>query len=318
MRKLLLALFIPSLLSATAQLNVGLKAHWTFGAGSTIDVSGNGHDGTVLGNVTTTIDREGGFGCAMLFPGDTSAISVPFSGDFDISPIGAFTISLWYQGGSVAPGDLEWLFAKRTASNGNYSNDYAVCLYDLNRVLGSLGDNGLWSPVEPAVPDTQWHHVAYLYNNGVQQIWQDNILQSWDSTQQVLVGQSGQNIIIGEKFQGAIDDIRFYDRDLSTAEIGLLFQESASCSSMGIAESMASTITIAPNPTTGAVTVDFGAFTPGSVHQLELFDAIGRSVKRYSVRGTATTLHLDDLPNGLYLITVLDGGQSLQHRIVKQ
>jgi hypothetical protein len=223
-----------------AQLNVGLKAHWTFGAGSTADISGNGHDGTVLGNVTTTTDRDGNPGCAMLFPGDTSEISVPFSSDFDIAPTAAFTVSLWYQGGSVAPGDLEWLFAKRTASNGIYSNDYAVSLYDLNRVLGTLGGNGdLWSPVMPPVPDAQWHHVAYVYDNGVQQIWQDDILQAWDSTQQVLVGQSGQGIIIGEHFQGAIDDIRFYDRDLTTAEIGLLYQEPASCSIMGIAEPVA-------------------------------------------------------------------------------
>ena len=318
MRKLLVALLLPAAFSATAQLNNGLVGHWTFTAGNTADISGNMHDGTIQGTVTGTTDRSGGSGCAMLFPGTASRIAVPYSTDFDIAPSGAFTISLWYQGGSVEAGDLEYLFAKRDPAMGNHNSDYSVDLYDLNRVLGSVGDQGaLWSTIVPPVPDPVWHHVAYIYANGLQQIWLDNV-QVADTMQQAVVSQSGQGIIIGERFEGAIDDIRFYDRDLSAIEVGLLFQETASCTSTGIATSAAPSITVAPNPTNGTLTLYNPSFANPRLRQIELFDATGRPVYSSTAKASTTTLHLDEFPNGLYLLRIGTGTDAVVRRIVKQ
>jgi hypothetical protein len=313
MRKLLLALAAPALLTANAQLDMGLVAHWNFGAGSLADVSGNAHNGTTVGNITSTTDRNGSTGCAMQFPGETSHIAIPHSTDFDIAADGAFTISLWYQGGSEEWGDQEWLFAKR--ANSAFSNDYALSLYDLNRALGNIADeNYLWSPVMPPIPDVQWHHIAYIQSNGNQQLWQDNVLQAWDSTQQAVVSQSTEGIVIGQYFEGAIDDIRFYGRDLSAAEVGLLFQETGNCVATGIAESATTTITVAPNPTTGTLTVQLPS---GSGTQpLELFDTTGRSVLQQNATGT-TTLHLDQLPSGLYFLRCGTGAQAEVLRVAK-
>lgn len=255
----------------------------------------------------------------MLFPGTASHIAIPYSTDFDVAPSGAFTISLWYQGGSAEGGDLEYLFAKRDPAIGNYNSDYALKLYDLNRVLGSVGvDDHLWSPVIPPMPDPVWHHVAYIYANGIQQIWQDNILQVSDSIQQAVVSQSAQGIIIGERFEGAIDDIRFYDRDLSAMEVGLLFQETASCTSTGIATSAAPSITVAPNPTSGTLTVYNPSLANPRLRQIELFDATGRPVYSSTAKASTTTLHLDEFPNGLYLLRIGTGTDAVVRRIVKQ
>src|SRR5690606_26358707 len=102
---------------------------------------------------------------------------------------------------------------------------------DLNRVLCLAGNTGsLWSPVMPPIPDTDWHNLAYIYDNGYQQIWLDNQLVIADSLQQNFVTQSNHGVTIGEYFSGAMDDIRFYDRALSPQEVDLLFQETSSCS----------------------------------------------------------------------------------------
>lgn len=317
MRKLILPILGICLSTGIhAQLSLGLLGHWTFSSGSTLDLSGQANHATIMGSVGTTADRDGNAGCAMQFDGTTSNVSVPFSPDFDRAPADAFTISLWYQGGSSEAGDLEWLFSKRTVATGFASADYAVALYDLNRVLGTVGDNGsLWSPVMPPVPDPQWHHVAFIYNNGYQQLWLDNALVVADSTQQNMVNQSTQGITIGEHFTGAMDDIRYYDRAVSALEVDLLFQEDANCATTtGLAELSAATISVAPNPTTDVLTVQL----PKANGTLELFDATGRNVLRRSVNNTTTTLQLGHLTNGVYLLRYGNGANAVVTRITKR
>ena len=312
MKHLLLPCLILLAVPAEAQLNLGLKGHWTFAGGSAIDLSGQTNDGTVMGGVTQTVDRAGSPGCALQFPGNTSHVTIPFSSDFDQGPADAFSISLWYQGGSSNGTDQEWLFAKRQVGASWVDTDYGLVLYDLNQVLGSLGPNGeVWSNVLPPVPDPQWHHVVYIYDNGTQQLWLDNMLVN-SSTQPVFVGQSSEGIVIGEQFLGAIDDVRYYDRAVSNTDVALLFQETANCAtSTGMAERDALAIIVAPNPATDRLTVHL----PEARGSLELLDATGRSVQRVDVTNTTTLLQVAHLPDGLYLLSYSNGPATAVQRI---
>lgn len=319
MRPFLILLLASLTITASAQLDLGLLAHWTFTAGGVVDVSGNGHDAVVVGAVTGTADRAGGSGCAKLFTGVSDHLAVPFSPAFDLAAEDAFTISIWYQGGSAEAGDHESLFARRDPSGSPFTTDYSVNLYDLNRVLGSVGEQGyLWSPVEPPIPDAQWHHVAYIYSNGIQQIWQDNVLQAWDSTQQAFISQSTEGLVLGQYFEGAMDDIRFYDRALNPAEVALLYQEPAVCGSTGMAELGISGVALSPNPARDLLTVYLPGAAFAQPRLLELFDATGRSVQRLQATGNTVTLPLADLPSGLYLLRIGSGASALVERVLVQ
>ncbi len=315
MRTLSLTLALTLLSSAHAQLDLGLLGHWTFTASSTVDLSGQNNNGSIFGEVLPTTDRGGASDCALLFPGDGSHVYIPYSADLDRAPSDAFTISLWYQGGSPEVGDLEWLFSKRNPGSGWNATNYALCLYDLNRVLCLAGNTGsLWSPIEPPIPDTQWHNLAYIYANGYQQVWLDNQLVIADPLQQHFVTQSNHGVTIGENFSGAMDDIRFYDRALSPQEVDLLFQETSSCSTNGLAEQTAAAFLVMPNPATDVLTVQ----VQNATGLLELFDATGRSVQRITVRGTTSTLDLGHLNSGLYLLRYSNGSEAVVQRIIKR
>ncbi|MBK9175934.1 MAG: T9SS type A sorting domain-containing protein [Flavobacteriales bacterium] len=315
MRVLLLVVLVALSTVLHAQLEVGLRGHWTFGAGSTMDLSGQNNNGSIVGGVSTTNDRSGNPGCALLFPGNNSHVTVPFSADLDIAPADAFTVSLWYQGGSTAVGDLEWLFGKRAAGGSFEATDYALSLYDLNRVLGSSGNStALWSPVMPPIPDAQWHHVALIYTNGNWQLWLDDVLVV-APIQQTFVSQSNHGIAMGVQFAGALDDIRFYDRAVSPQEVDLLFQEAANCASTtGLPESVTPAMSAAPNPATDVLTVQLSQ--PNGT--LELFDATGRSVLRRGVTSTTATLHLGHLTEGVYLLRYGSGASAVVKRIAKR
>ena len=55
-----------------ADLTEGLVGYWPLDGDAT-DMSGNGLDGTINGNVTMTEDRNGNADSAMLFPGEQNS-----------------------------------------------------------------------------------------------------------------------------------------------------------------------------------------------------------------------------------------------------
>ncbi len=317
MKKTLLLALVCGSTIASAQLNVGLRAHWIFSGGST-DVSGNAHDGTIVGTVVPGIDRAGNPGCAFSFPGDSSRVDVPFHADFDIAPTAAFTLSLWYQGGSPDAGDLEWIFRKRNFPGFYHSWNYGVALYDINRGLYFGGDDGqLWSNVIPNIPDPQWHNLVGIYSNGTHQLWLDDVLVASDLSQTIFLTQSNQGISIGETFTGLVDDIRFYDRALSVPEVGLLFTEPAACSLTGIQDIAENRIALSPVPATNEVVVDLNGEDNLRGATVWITDATGRIIIRDQLRSQRTSVDVSMLANGAYMVHLGTGAKTLVRQFIK-
>ena len=75
-----------------ADVAAGLVAHWTFneGTGNTAkDVTGNGHDGTLIGDPQWT---DGKFGGALEFDQDGDEVNVPFDAAMNSE---TFTVCAW-------------------------------------------------------------------------------------------------------------------------------------------------------------------------------------------------------------------------------
>ncbi|MEO6133438.1 MAG: LamG-like jellyroll fold domain-containing protein, partial [Saprospiraceae bacterium] len=231
-RKLIAGAFFLLTIPVTlnSQLSLGLKAYYSF-QGNVSDHSGNGNDGVLVGNPILTQDRFGISECAYYFPGTSNDyIQVNYSADFDIDSLGAFSISLWYQGGTVSEGDYEILFEKPNDDVSPYPSDYSLALYDLNKP--GLGSN--YRPIvsaffDPPIPDTSWHHVVGIYDNRNWYFFEDNSFVDMDTSQEYVIFQSSNNIIIGKNFEGVIDDIRFYNRALNPFDIYEIFHLQSSC-----------------------------------------------------------------------------------------
>ena len=279
-----------------------LRAYYPF-SGNTEDEFGF-NDGIGL-DITLTEDRFGGQDCAYEFAGTmTSLILVQGMPAFDISPDSSCTISLWFNGGSDDGDDWESLFIKY----GDVLKDpilfpsYGLFLFALN-IPVMAGDNvSLWMSdfnVNPFPSDEQWHHIVGVFKAGDWSLYFDNVLSgSWTDVGAV-VSQNASDVAIGTNFEGKIDDIAFYGRDLTVQEIDQLFNMPSSCSATSISVEGEDSFTLYPNPASSSVTMDVSV-----VSFIQILDAQGKLVAEFGNTIGKIDLNVSDWEAGIYWVQI--------------
>ncbi|MGA2679248.1 MAG: LamG-like jellyroll fold domain-containing protein [Sedimentisphaerales bacterium] len=182
-----------------------------------VDSSGNGNDGTLIGNPIWR-PQGGKIGGALEFSGKGDHVKIANEPAFDIT--NQITISAWVNitsvpqewTGIVTKGDTAWRmstsFAKNVFHFGVSPNDYL---------------NGMTE-----VSAGQWHHVACVYDGKRMRIYVDGVLDvSIRRTGPIATNDFpvciGENIeLTGRCWHGLIDDVRIYNRALSENEIASL------------------------------------------------------------------------------------------------
>lgn len=226
----------PANMVAAANLKLRLTADSA--ATLVADTSGAAHHGVNVGNSTVFMPsatdtqaaplmRRG----ALQFDQATgSQVTLATNGhtDFD-SATG--TIMFWMKAGLVGGGGNEgaMLWDRRTSAgtvivlmNATFSPANAGRLFSQRAGAGSF-----FSTVR--VDDNQWHHVAFVYNQaagGTDVFYVDGVARgssthanawSWPAGQQVELGRSHDGY--WHKFNGLMDELRFYNAALSAAQI---------------------------------------------------------------------------------------------------
>ncbi len=238
----LLATVAPS--SAAAPKD-RLVARYDF-SGSALDLSGQGHHGTVH-HARLTRDRFGRPRQAYFFNGSDAYVEVPDHDVFSLSTTGQFSISVWMRPdtlefiskegtgyvhwlGKGEAGQHEWVFRMYSRSN-TERRDNRTSFYLFNLIGEGAGS----FVQEQVIPRRWYHYVAVMsykddtitwYKNGKQQD-QDPFINSW---RHVDPKNGIAPIRIGTRnfksyFKGAIDDVRIYDWTLSAAEVTQLYHE---------------------------------------------------------------------------------------------
>jgi len=199
-------------------LAVGLLAHYPFDADAS-DASGNGNDGTLLGDALI-LDGD------LVLDGDDDAMDVPRIGG-DEAVFGACSLSMW-----VFPtADLSGL----QFAGGINTNDWTdgAVHFKLSYGMINAGINGVdedlqgVTPVLPAV----WNHMvltiseteAALYLNG--QLEDIRILEA--PLENLILGGAALGAWnnggdLQREMPGLMDEVRIYDRALSAEEIAEL------------------------------------------------------------------------------------------------
>jgi hypothetical protein len=207
----------------------GLVGWWRFDEGSgTVagDSSGNGNSGTINGATWGT----GIYGQALSFDGATNYVTVPNNANLHF--VTPFSISAWI-----------YLTAY---SYGMIINDYAgsyrgyIFLMRNNGVLefqvGRLSDTTVSSAISSVLNLNTWYYVVGVYD-GVKPIVYVNAVGVNGSSYSPIEAEAG-TIVLGKAlwwsgyyFNGVIDEVRIYNRDLSAAEIQQDFQNGPDFSS---------------------------------------------------------------------------------------
>ncbi|GAP41889.1 Concanavalin A-like lectin [Lentimicrobium saccharophilum] len=208
----------------------GLVAYYPLN-GNAIDASGNGNNGTINGGVTSTTDRFGITNMAMQFNGYNGYILVNSSTSF---PSTAITTAFWLnRKGLVANGLENYICKEHAFSTYIYPNAEIV-----SQVWkGSAGQWTEWTAGSYTVPmDNEWIFYASTFDNftKIVRIYINGGLVNTinETNPNAIVRTSSSPLYIGRNgsssvyfIKGVLDDLRLYNRALSSIEIQQLYNE---------------------------------------------------------------------------------------------
>jgi RHS repeat-associated protein len=220
------------------KLNRGLVAAYSF-SGHANDASFNGNHGTING-ATLTTDRFGTANSAYQFSG-SSYIKLP-AANFQLSN---FTYSFWAKPSSnPAAGGLYGVLS--VGSTGGDQLSSLMNAYDgtaANTGWSGGGNNASGGGSTTALSGTlptvgTWYHMTVTRDDANVKVYVNGVLAKTVSTGNTKpsYGTGTVAAIIGARFnltqffQGALDDVRIYNRALAAAEITELYNNSANAS----------------------------------------------------------------------------------------
>jgi hypothetical protein len=204
----------------------GLVAFYPFN-GNANDESGNGNNGIVNG-ATLTTDRFGNANKAYTFtnPNHISVLNSNMFGD-------EFTLSYWYKIGSYF--GQRGVVSNVATPNGGFqqASDGTGFSYILGySFVGGYNPNYFYANYTTQESLSQWHHLAVTYkklgpSSSVSQLYIDGVLKQSDAHVMPITFTPNATFFIGQNhggvnFQGDLDDIRIYNRNLSPNEIAQL------------------------------------------------------------------------------------------------
>lgn len=222
----------------------GLVGHWTFDGkymtSNAQDASSNGNHGFLSG-FTSTTTVIGKLGQALNFNGTDQQVTVPYSGS--LAPTTGISIGAWVK--LVNVNQAEQRIVSKTASGGyllglNVNGVNCSAALDLLvSVVRVGGGGGTYFCAEYATSNLQnntWYFVSTTYDNSVLRLYVNGVEVANAATGggDIVYANSNKFCIGGEAgvaecdeanyFNGAMDDVRMYNRALSASEVNELYR----------------------------------------------------------------------------------------------
>ena len=217
---------------ADLPLDRGLVAHYLLNTNAR-EAQGTGRDGVIHGAVPAR-DRHGVLGGAMWFDGLDDYIFA----DGDGLPAAERTVSLWFKADQVASRPMLLSYG----GGGGFGESWLMGLDNEGEAAYYLGHHYAVRTLRYAyssTPTNEWHHFAATADANGQRIFVDGQLRAEDTGAIPTTGIPGTQLSFGVAvgaggiapysdvntgyFQGALDDIRIYDRVLPAADIQALY-----------------------------------------------------------------------------------------------
>jgi hypothetical protein len=203
---------------ANESLKSGLLGWWTFDGknmtnGRVLELSGNNNSAYLNSISTSTFFVPGKIGQGFNFDGVNDFMSTQTS--ITIPASNTFSFSFWIRDNGLSSG--------ATISIGNN----VFCGRNGTAFNCTVDGNSSGSATTPInFFDRKWHHVVYVVNGNNQSIYKDGVAGT-PATETVTSPSGtvrfGNRPASGSFFLGVLDDIRVYNRVLSTTEIMELY-----------------------------------------------------------------------------------------------
>ena len=229
-----------TLVSTNLDVSLGLVASYPFNGDLTNDASGNGHYGIPTGGVSLTTDRFGNPNSALHCDGATGYVRVPAQ----LTGGNPFTWSVWFRPGFTAT-NLSGSLLNEGGAPGQGSVSPSIWINFISPptylpgtldfyYYGNSGGISLVSQVRAQWDSNTWYNMAVTSDSaGNRCLYINGVCEGSDSGQ--AFGQANSTFYIGANgsynsyyFLGDLDDVRVYNRALSTQEINELYSGSVS------------------------------------------------------------------------------------------
>src|SRR3989339_251431 len=208
---------------AVASIDEGLVAHWAFdeGSGSTLhDGTGNEHDGTLMNGPVWVGGRYGG---ALQFDGADDYVGLGKIGHQFASQV---TTAAW-----IKPNGYGSSYYVSIISWGNYLYPFNLILTKERNIRAGIrtSEKTYYVSTQQPLSFGNWHHVAMSYDGEALTVYVNGEPLASASAagslsqryyNQTTIGMNPGNV---DFFNGAIDELRVYDRALDAGEIAQLY-----------------------------------------------------------------------------------------------
>ena len=236
----LILLFIGLMALPVFAVNIedDLVAYWSFNEtnGDTAsDSTGNGHDGTLLGDPKWT--KDGKYGGGIEFDQVGDEVNIPFHENLNQE---TFTICAWAKVEPGSAGHRAVISSRHDPPTAGY-----IIYAEPQNTWQFWTGNGApaWISVEgPNVNLGDWDHVAGVFSDGKQMFYVNGELAgekdanpNFNDQQEFLIGAGANERAAHEYlFKGIIDEVRLYSRVLDEDEIAAVMEsESLSVEASG-------------------------------------------------------------------------------------
>ncbi len=233
-------MFFFGLGSAVAQESIGLVGRWNFDDGTGKDVSGSGNDAQIGG---AEIYSLGDGQACVRFAHEAKPLRIPASADSPLA-IQRGTICFWLNAGWDRTTILE--YDNRALQLNDYRGDFQVrfqgpkdfkywdLVIDYNWPQYDMREWAFYGHPRAAIGDSQWHLFAVAYDDQNKTIvgWRDGeLIRTVDLSKvktEPLRREGLTEIVTGDEFMGFLDDLRIYNKVLSTAEVQEIYNSTRS------------------------------------------------------------------------------------------
>ena len=186
------------------------------GAGTFKDFSRNKH--TITNH--NVVPVRGKFGGAGYYNGTNAYLDCGNDSSLDITD--AITVEAWVKASSFN-GLFQRIVIHGIASSSGYQLTVKNGKITLSRCNTTDWQDSTQRETTTAIETGKWYHIVGTYDNGIFNIYFNGVAQSLSAEDQLGYG-TGSDLLIGKRsdgyaFNGTIDEVRIYNRALSTSEI---------------------------------------------------------------------------------------------------
>lgn len=227
-------MFFPQMvgMGLGSTVDTSLVGWWKLddGSGTTAtDSSGNGNGGAITGTVSWTTGHING---ALTFNGTNTAVNMGTPSALNLTHVG--TIACWVNFSNAQLSAHPW---PMIVGNGDWGNDLNGYMLAVNSAFGGEGQiifqvlnaatgDYVVSPLQYS--DGAWHHLCGTWDGTTLTLYVDGTSvgttpQTNDAVSGVYPFVMGRNAAAADSyFNGLLDDVRVYNRALSSTEVAAL------------------------------------------------------------------------------------------------